>query len=255
METGKELDFSGKRVVVTGGSGDIGQALCGAFAARGAKVAFTWFVSHAGRDETIRRIEAAGSEALPLRVNLRDKAAAEEIVTAVNAAWGGVDILFSNAATGVLRPALELRDKHWQAVMDVNAGAFLRLVQGFAPTMPEGGRIFALTSAGAQRAIENYALVGASKAALEALVRHLAMELGPRGITVNAICPGVVDTRALEHFPNRAQLLEVARIRTPCGRLATPEDVADVALLLASPLGRMIQGQTIAVDGGYSILA
>lgn len=249
------MDFTGKRVLVTGGSGDIGTAMCRAFAAAGAKVAFTWFVSHAGRDRVTEAIESAGSEALAIRTNLREPAAAGEIAEAVEAAWGGVDIFLSNAATGVLKPAMELREKHIQAVMSVNAVAFLRLAQKLAPAMPAGGRLIALTSAGATRALDNYASIGASKAALESLVRHLAVELGPRGITVNALCPGVVDTRALTHFPNRETILEMARARTPNGRIATPADVADVALFLASPQAAMIQGQTIVVDGGYSILA
>ncbi len=249
------LDFTGKRVLITGGSGDIGQAMCAAFARRGAKVAFTWFISHEGRAAAEQAIAEAGGDGLAVRANLRDKGAPKEIVDAVVAAWGGVDVLISNAATGVLRPALELSSKHLQAVMTVNAGALLGLVQAAMPHMPAGGRILALSSAGAVRAIDNYAAIGASKAALESLVRHLAAELGARGVTVNALCPGVVDTRALAHFPNREQLLDVARIRTPSGRIATPADVADVAVLIASPLAAMIQGQTINIDGGYSILA
>ena len=247
--------FSGKRVLVTGGSGDIGTAMCTAFARAGAKVAFTWFVNHAGRDAVTAAIEAAGSEALAVRVNLRDPTAAGEVSEAIIAAWGGVDIFLSNAATGVLKPAMELKEKHLQAVMSVNAIAFLRIAQKLMPTMPAGGRLIALTSAGATRALDHYASIGASKAALESLVRHLAVELGPKGITVNALCPGVVDTRALNHFPNRETILKMARARTPNGRIATPADVADVALFLASPAASMIQGQTIVVDGGYSILA
>ncbi|MEL6348245.1 MAG: SDR family oxidoreductase [Myxococcota bacterium] len=250
-----ELNFSGTRVLVTGGSGDIGRAMCLAFAARGAKVAFTWFLGHERCDQLVDAITAAGGVAAPIRANLRDKGAAATIAAALPEAWGGLDVLISNAATGVLKPAMQLTAKHWKAVMAVNAQSFLELAQAFAPKMAAGGRILALTSAGASRAIENYALVGASKAALESLVRHLAMELGPKAITVNAICPGVVDTAALDHFPNREQLLRVARMRTPNGRLATPEDVAQVALLLASPFAAMIQGQTITVDGGYGILA
>jgi enoyl-[acyl-carrier protein] reductase III len=244
-----------RRVVITGGSGAIGQAMCAAFAADGADVAFTWYLNHRGRDATVEAITASGGQALAIRASLRDKNGVGEIVSTVTEAWGGADVVISNAATGVLKSAMDFTDKHWRAVMDVNALAFLKLAQGFAPTMPSGGRLLALTSAGATSAIDNYALVGASKAALESLVRHLAAELGPRGITVNAICPGVVDTPALEHFPNREQLLSVATMRTPNGRLATPADVADVALLLASPRAKMIQGQTIVVDGGYGILA
>lgn len=244
-----------KRVVVTGGSGAIGQALCAAFAAEGADVAFSWYINHQGRDATEALITQAGGQALPIRASLRDKDGVSTIVSAVNDAWGGADVVISNAATGVLKSAMEFTDKHWRAVMDVNALAFLKLAQGFAPTMSAGGRLMALSSAGATAAIDNYALVGASKAALESLARHLAAELGPRGITVNVLCPGVVDTPALTHFPNREQLLTVARMRTPNGRLATPQDVADVALLLASPRAAMIQGQTIVIDGGYGILA
>lgn len=248
-------DFSGKRVLVTGGSGDIGSAMCAAFARAGAKVAFTWFVSHTGRDAVIAAIEEAGGEALPIRVNLREPAAAKEVSEAIQAAWGGIDIFISNAATGVLKPAMDLKEKHIQAVMSVNAYAFLRLAQQLAPGMPPGGRLIALTSAGATRALSHYASIGASKAALESLVRHLAVELGPQGLTVNALCPGVVDTRALIHFPNREEILAMARARTPTGRIATPADAADVALFLASPAAAMINGQTITVDGGYSILA
>jgi enoyl-[acyl-carrier protein] reductase III len=102
------------------------------------------------------------------------------------------------------------------------------------------------------RAIENYTAVGASKAALESLVRHLAVELGPRGINVNTISAGAVDTEALKKFPNREEILDTAISKTPLGRLTTPEDVADVALFLCSDLAAMIQGQTIVVDGGYS---
>lgn len=244
-----------RRVVITGGSGAIGQALCAAFARGGADVAFTWYLNHQGRDQTAALISEAGGTPLPIRASLRDKSGVGDIVSAVLEAWGGVDVVISNAATGVLKPALDFSDKHWRAVMDVNALAFLKLAQGFAPHMPAGGRFMALSSAGATHVIDNYALVGASKAALESLARHLAAELGPKGITVNVLSPGVVDTPALDHFPNREQLLQVAQMRTPNGRLCTPKDVADVALLLASPQASMIQGQTIVIDGGYSVLA
>lgn len=251
-----ELTLEGKRILITGGSGDIGRALCAAFASRGARVAFTYFSNHEGMESTLKAVEeVGGARPLAIRCNLRDKKAPEEVAEAFLAEMGGVDIFVSNAASGVLKPALELSQKHWNWTMDINARSFLALSQLLVPHMPEGGRVMALTSAGSTSAIENYAAVGASKAALESLVRHLSTELGPREITVNAISPGVVDTGALKHFPNREQLLEVAAFRTPNGRIATPADVADVAVLLASPLAGMIQGQTICVDGGYSILA
>jgi len=251
-----DLDFAGKHVFLTGGSGAIGRALAVAFASRGARVAFTYFMGHEGREATEEAIAAAGGvPPLVIQANLRDKGGAEGAAEEALAALGHIDILVHNAATGVLKPAMEISAKSWGGVMEVNARSLLGLVQVLGPTMPKGGRVIALSSAGADRALDFYAAIGASKAALESLVRHLSTELGPRGITANVLRPGVVDTPALDYFPNREQLLKVAGLRTPCGRIATPADVADVALLLCSPLAGMIQGQTITVDGGYSILA
>lgn len=250
-------DLQDKTLLVTGGSGDIGRALCVAFAARGARVAFTYFSSHDGCRRTEEAVQAV-SDRTPtaIRCNLRDDDAPKQIAAeALEALGGRVDVFISNAASGVLRPTLELTRKHWDWTMNVNARSFLLLSSLLAPHMPSGGRILALSSMGASRAIDHYAAVGASKAAMESVARHLAMELGPRGITVNVLSPGVVDTQALEHFPNREQLLQVAALRTPNGRIVNPQDVANVALLLASPLASMIQGQTIVVDGGYSIMA
>lgn len=252
------LDYTGKRVVITGGSGDIGRAMATAFAARGARVGFTYFSSHEGREATeaaIAEVAPEGPAPIAWRCNLKGKGAAAELAEQVQAEMGGVDVFISNAASGVLKPATELTAKHWDWTLTINARAFLELTGALAPLMGEGGRIMALSSAGATRAIENYAAIGASKAAMESLVRHFAMELGPRGITVNALCPGVVNTQALDHFPNREQLLQIAGLRTPNGRIVTPADVADVAVLIASPLAGMIQGQTVVVDGGYGVLA
>jgi enoyl-[acyl-carrier protein] reductase III len=103
--------------------------------------------------------------------------------------------------------------------------------------------------------LTNYALVGTSKAALEALVRYLGVELAPRGIRVNAVSGGVVETGALEHFPNREEMLAAAHARTPVGRMVEPEDLAGAVLFLCSPDAAMVCGQTLIVDGGYSLLA
>ena len=119
--------------------------------------------------------------------------------------------------------------------------------------MPEGASIVAISSLGSERVLDNYTLVGASKAALEALVRYLAVELAPRGIRVNAVSAGVVETGALEHFPNKDAMLEMG-VRNPVGRLVSPEDVAMLVTFLCSPDAEMIRGQTLVVDGGWSLL-
>ncbi|MER3487780.1 MAG: enoyl-ACP reductase, partial [Chloroflexota bacterium] len=123
------------------------------------------------------------------------------------------------------------------------------------PSMRPGASIVAVSSLGAQRVLDNYALVGASKAALEALVRYLAVELAPRGIRVNAVSAGVVETEALAAFPNREEMVAWAKRRTPAGRLVEPSDVADAIAFLCSPQAEMVRGQTLVVDGGFSLLA
>jgi enoyl-[acyl-carrier protein] reductase III len=188
-----------------------------------------------------------------VKANVANDDHVEAMFEDIKKEYDSLDIMVSNAASGVLKPALELSSRHWNWAMDINARALLSLARTGAPLMPKGGRILAVSSLGAVRAIENYTAVGASKAALESLVRHLAVELGPKGINVNTISAGAVDTEALKKFPNREQILDTALSKTPMGRLTTPDDVGDVALYLCSDLATMIQGQTIVVDGGYSI--
>jgi enoyl-[acyl-carrier protein] reductase III len=170
------------------------------------------------------------------------------------AALGPLDVLVHNAATGVIRPALETEDKHWDWTLNANARALLSLARATAPSMPPGSSIVAISSLGSVRVLENYSLVGTSKAALEALVRYLAVELAPRGIRVNAVSAGVVATGALEHFPNREEML-ASGVGNPAGKLVTPEDVAGVVSFLCSPDAEMIRGQTLVIDGGWSLPA
>ena len=128
-----------------------------------------------------------------------------------------LDIVVSNAASGVLKPVMEMGLKHFRWCMETNALAVNLLAQRALPLMKDGGRIIAMSSLGASRAMPDYGFIGASKAALEALVRALAQELGPRGIRVNTVSAGVVDTDALTHFPNREELLQNFAHRTPAG--------------------------------------
>jgi enoyl-[acyl-carrier protein] reductase III len=244
--------FAGKSVLVTGGSRGIGRGIALRFAELGAaRVAISYLRNDAAAEETAAEIRGHGAEALLLRGNVGDPAKAAAFVEES----GTVDVLVSNAATGVIRPALELEERHWDWTLNANSRAFLTLARHAAPRMEPGSSIVAISSLGSTRVLENYVLVGTSKAALEALVRYLAVELAPSGINVNAVSAGLVETGALEYFPNREEMLERYRTRTPAGRLVEPRDVAEVVCFLASPAAGMIRGQTVVVDGGYSVVA
>lgn len=250
------IDLSGKVALITGGSRGIGRAIAVRLAEAGADVAINYLRQRTAADETVKLIEQTGRRALAIRANVGEPENIPEMIEEIRRNFGHLDILVSNAASGVLKPALELNAHHWHWTMDINAGTLLPLTQHSLPLMlPGGGHIIAVSSLGSVRAIPNYAAVGASKAALESLIRHLAVELASQNIHVNAVSAGVVDTDALKHFPNRDLLLDNSREKTPSGRLTTPEDVADVVLLLCSPLAQQIHGQTVVVDGGYAIMA
>ena len=246
-------DLLGKVALVTGGSRGIGRAIAIRLAEQGADVIVNYVRHKRDAGDTVAEVEKLGRKCLLIKANVAKKEDVRKMFSAIADEFGHLDILVSNAASGVLKPALELTERHWDWAMDINARALLKLVQEGLPLMKRGSRVMAVSSLGSVRAIENYTTVGASKAALESLVRHLAVELGPQGINVNTISAGAVDTDALKHFPNRDEILSTAMARTPLGRLTTPQDVADIALFLCSDLSVMIQGQVITVDGGYAI--
>ncbi|MGH3066348.1 MAG: SDR family oxidoreductase [Gaiellaceae bacterium] len=244
------MTFEGASVLVTGGSRGIGKAIALRFASLGAAhVAIGYMRGDTAAEQTAEELRTLGTEPTFLRGNVASERIADEV-----AGLGPLDVLVHSAATGVIRPALETDDKHWDWTLSANARALLSLTRAAAPTMKPGASIIGLSSLGSTRVLENYALVGASKAALEALVRYLAVELAPRGIRVNAVSAGVVETGALEHFPNREAMLEMGA-SNPVGRIVTPEDIAACVTFLCSPDAEMIRGQTLVVDGGWSLLA
>ncbi|MGB3212271.1 MAG: enoyl-[acyl-carrier-protein] reductase FabL [Desulforhopalus sp.] len=247
------FDLQGKVALITGGSRGIGRAIAIRLAEHGADIIVNYVRHKRDAQETATEVEKLGRRCLLVKANVANNDDVQKMFLRISEEFGRLDILVSNAASGVLKPALQLTERHWNWAMDINARALLTLVQQGLPLMNSGSRVMAVSSLGSVRAIENYTTVGASKAALESLVRHLAVELGPQGINVNTISAGAVDTDALKHFPNRDEILRAAMDRTPLGRLTTPQDVADIALFLCSDLSAMIQGQVITVDGGYAI--
>jgi len=245
--------LSGKIALVTGGSRGIGRAIALKLAQAGCDVAIVYHNSHEEAETVCAAIRDLGRRAQALQADVSDPEIVAETFVTLRQQFERVDIVVSNAAIGVLRPTLELSLKHWRRCVETNALALNFLAQQAVPLMPQGGRIIAISSLGACRAIPQYAFIGASKAALESLARSLAQELGPRGIRVNVVSAGVVDTDALKFFPNREQLLAEFARRTPAGPTLTPEDVAGAVYLLCLPEAAMITGHTLVVDGGYCI--
>lgn len=240
---------------VTGASRGIGRAIALALADRGYSVAVGFFCNRTAAAETCAEVEGRGVKAMPVKVHVGDLDSLGRAFDAVGETFGTLDTFVSNAASGVLRPLLDADPRGWAWTMDVNARALLFGAERTARLMNGGGSIVALTSAGSSRVLPGYGVVGASKAAVESLVRYLAVELAPAGIRVNAVSPGVVDTGALRHFPDREGLLADARERTPAGRLVRPEDAAAAVAFLCSEAAEMIRGEVLVVDGGAGLLA
>jgi enoyl-[acyl-carrier protein] reductase III len=247
--------FAGQVALITGGSRGIGRATALRFARGGADVVVNYLRHRTAADEAVKAIEEVGSRAIAVRADVSEEADLDHLFDEARRAFGGLDVLVSNAALGTPRPALDLKVKHWQKTLDVMGRALLLCAQRAVPLM-EGrwGRIIAITSIGSFRVLPNYAGPGAAKAVLETLTRYLAVELAPRGISVNAVSGGVVETDALKSFPNQDDMLAFGK-RAPLGRLGQPEDIAAVVTMLCRPEARWICGQTIIADGGYSLLA
>jgi len=246
------MTFEGKSVLVTGGSRGIGRAISLRFAQHGARrVAVSYLRNDTAAEETAEEIRKLGAEPVLLRGNLGDPDKTKVLLEEA----GALDVIISNAATGVIRPFQELDEKHWDWTLNANARALLSLTRAAAPSMPQGSAIVAISSLGSARVLENYVLVGASKAALESVVRYLAVELAPQGIRVNAVSAGVVETEALDHFPNKDEMVRRGIERSPTGRLVEPEDLANAVVWLCSPEAEMVRGHTLVVDGGFLLLA
>lgn len=251
------MQFEGKVALVTGSGRGIGKAIATRFAEEGADLVINFFRNRKPAEETAAFIREMGRRALVVRANVGDLEDLERLFETAEAEYGGLDILICNAASGYNRPVMEQRPKGWQWAMDINARSVLFGAQYAAPMMQArgGGSIVSLSSPGSARVLPDYVVVGASKAALEALTRYLAVEFAPLGIRVNAVSPGIVETDALRHFDvlQDGNIIPEIVKATPVGRIVTPQDVAGVVTFLCQPEAEMIRGQVITVDGGYTL--
>jgi NAD(P)-dependent dehydrogenase (short-subunit alcohol dehydrogenase family) len=249
------FDLSGKVAIVTGSSRGIGRAIAAGFADAGARVVIS-SRNQERCDETVAAIRAKGGEAMAVTARISDKAQLESLVAKTREEWGGVDILVCNAAINPHYGSLEdLTDQVFERMMINNVLSNLWLSRLVMPDMRErrDGAIIFIISIGGLLSSLKLGMYGVTKAADYALCRNLAAEWGPHNIRVNCIAPGLITTefsRVLYEDPERRAKREA---ETPLRRLGDPVDIAGTALLLASPAGAFITGQTIVVDGGMMV--
>jgi enoyl-[acyl-carrier protein] reductase III len=252
--------FENKVALVTGSGRGIGAAIARHFASLGADVVVNYFRNPDPAHETAESIRKLGRKVLLVKANMGEIADIERLFGEIDKEFHGLDFFIHNAASGYNRPVMQQRVKGWDWTMNINARSLLFAAQRATPLMVKrgGGAIVTISSPGAGRVLPDYVVVGASKAAIEAITRYLAVELAAHNIVVNAISPGMVITEALQHFEmvrTNVHLAEKAAGITPAGRLVEPQDIAEVVAFLCSPAARMIRGQVIVVDGGAALLA
>lgn len=243
-----------KVALVTGSSRGIGKATAIRLAKEGYDLVINYARSKTGALETAAEIEALGRKALVVKANVGDVDKIKTLFETIKEEFGRLDVFVNNAASGVQRPLMELEESHWDWTMNINSKALLFCAQEAAKLMDQGGKIVSISSLGSIRYLENYTVVGVSKAALEALTRYLAVELASKNIVVNAVSGGAVDTDALKHFPNRDEMLAEAKEKTPAGKMVEIDDMVNAIMFLLSDDSSMIRGQTLIVDGGISLL-
>jgi len=240
--------------LVTGGSRGIGRAISLGLAKTCAStIIINYLENDIEAEKTRKLIESLNSDCILVKANLLFPHEIDKVFDEVQKKVSHLNVLVHCAALGVFKPLREVKPNQWDITVNVNARAFLLCVQKAIPMMKEG-KIVALSSLGSQRFVNNYGAMGPTKAALESVIRYLAVELAPFNIQVNAVSGGYIETDSIRKFPNADGLTKEAVARTPAARLGTPEDIAEVVLFLISPSARWIYGQIIVADGGLSLL-
>ena len=246
------MSFEGKIALVTGGSRGVGKAISLEFARRGVDVVFNYFRDHDAASEMENHLVSLGVRSLKIKAHLGEVDKIQALFDQIENEFGRLDILVNNAASGVHRTVSELTTKHWEWTMNVNARAPWLCAMNAARLMDNGGKIINITSQGSRKVLPYYFSVGTSKAALEAVTRYLAVELAPKGISVNAVSGGYMETEALQSFPNSKEMIQASQ-STLAGRVLHPEDIAKVVAFLCEEDANMIRGQVLVVDGGFSL--
>ncbi len=236
------------RVIVTGSSRGIGRAIAVQLARPGGRVVVNYLQNEAAAQQTAALVEQAGAEAILVQGNVR----AEADLKRIAAALPEVDVLVHNAAIGAMKPYDKLRPAHWELTLDSSLRPFWLLTK--LVTLAPGASVVGISSMGSRKFIPGYLAMGVAKAGVEAMTRQLAVELAPRGVRVNTVCGGLIDTDALRHLAEGEAMRKAAEEWTPLGRIGVPEDIAMAVSLLVRPEARWITGQVLVADGGLSLI-
>jgi enoyl-[acyl-carrier protein] reductase III len=251
------IDLSERVALVTGSSRGMGRACALRLAQAGADVIVNYITSRTAAMDTAKEILALGRRVHVIKADVSEEDDVRSMFEYITREIGHLDIVVSNAATGGFRPLLAANQRHFQNTFQTNVLALLYLVQSALPLLERAkgrGKVIALSSHGSSMALPWYGLIGSSKAALESLARHLTLEVGDRGVNVNVVKAGLVETDSTRRIPNAEVMFDHRKDKTMTGqRMLTVDDVANAVLFLASPLADLIQGETLTVDGGAAI--
>ena len=247
------MDFTGKNVLVTGGSRGIGRGVVEAFAKRGANVAFVYHSNSQAAEEVCESLKDSAGKIVSFQCDVSSKSAVDEVVDTLVKDWEKIDILVNNA--GVIRDGLlaMMPEEDWVTVMTTNLNSVYNFCHAVVrPMMSERyGRIINMSSVAANFANPGQSNYAASKGGIEGFTKCLATEIARRNITVNAVAPGFIETDMTQAVRNAAEA-EIKK-HVPCRRLGKPEDIANAVLFLASDMASYITGEVIKVDGGLTL--
>ena len=255
------MELEGKLAFVTGASRGIGKAIALKLADMGADVIINYYKNKDAAEEVVKEIEAKGRKGYTIQGDFGKKEDIDRVFDEIKEKFGYLDIFVSNAVAsgrevvGGFAPFLKLRERGTDRIFNITAKGFIWSAQRAVPLMKgRKGKIVAISSTGTKDYMPYYAIHAAAKSALEALVRYLAVEAGPLGINVNTVSGGPIDTEAIQLFPDYEKIKEETAKLTPLGRMGESEDLAGVVGFLCTEDARWIQGQTIVVDGGLSLV-
>jgi enoyl-[acyl-carrier protein] reductase III len=249
------MDLSGKTIVITGGSRGIGRELALRLAREGSNVVVNFKSNAEAADRTIDEVVDAGGKAVAVQADIAESDDVAKLVEASVGQFGSIDVLVANAAASAFKPLAEIRRRHVQKTMSITVEGFLELVSVMTPHMPHGGRVLAISGWDSFRVLPGHGLLGAAKAAMETLVKYLAIELSKQGITAVGLCPGPIDTDSFRYYAgDQWEAYEKNWLAlTPGGRFPSPAEIAESMAFLCSPRSAAINGQTIVIDGGLSL--